>query len=160
MRFQRKRMPLISFPRCTVTWVRVQYCMAVFAWAEHFNKTGIWSKVEAGGAVLDTRKAEKQLFITSNRSASVPRQYYNQPRPPAHLWVKKKCKKCRGPFCLAITVMWPLLRSLMLLFPPAWPPRLLPKASHFVLQPHENVWAQIPSRLPELVLIWAINSPR
>lgn len=92
MRFQRKRMPLIWFPRCTVTWVWVQYCMAVFAWAEHFNKTGIWSKVKAGGAVLAARKAEKQLFITSDRSAAVPRQYYNQPRLPAHLWLKKTKK--------------------------------------------------------------------
>lgn len=87
MRFQRKRMPLISFPRCTVTWVRVQYCVALFAWAERFNKTGIWSKVKAGGAVLAARKAEKQLLITSNRRAAVPRQYYNQ---PAHLWLKEK----------------------------------------------------------------------
>lgn len=64
-------MLLIPFSLGIVTWVRVQYCIAVFASTEHFNKGGIWSKLKAGEALTLHAKL-KELFITSNTYTVAP----------------------------------------------------------------------------------------
>lgn len=138
--FQRKTMPLISFPCCTALWIWPEQCMAALAQAEYFNKRGIRNKLKARGGWSGCTQGKKPIF-TKYESGLLP--------PP----ISTQCGKtnCTGSFfCHVTTITEADTVLFFVFFRPTLPPRWLPNSV---------LWLSAGENTETELWVWAENPP-